>query len=363
MAALSISELEAVPLQPALTRVREALAANDDVIAATSGTTVKPRLVRLTADAVRASAEASLQALGGPGQWMLALPRTRIGGFAVLVRSLALPEHPPVSGLSDDGHFDPGSFLRAATTMTAERRYCSLVPVQLTQLLRYVGTLPESDRVFAERVLQRFDVLLVGGQRLAERDLAAARDLDLRVIRSYGSTETGSGCVYDGVPLAGTEVRLGDDNEILVASPSLAAEYVDDPELTAARFVEHDGLRWFRTRDIGSFSDGVLSVTGRADRAFTSGGVTVMLDAVEALVTEQLPSNGAVVLATQDETWGERAVLVLERAVSDEEFSNLCLRIKTTLGSAAVPIRRLVVEEIPRNHGGKPDYQAIKNFL
>ena len=64
------------------------------VVVETSGTTGRPKRVALSADAVLASAAASQSALGGPGQWLLALPVQYIAGINVLARSLAADVEP-----------------------------------------------------------------------------------------------------------------------------------------------------------------------------------------------------------------------------------------------------------------------------
>ncbi|MFF1478143.1 AMP-binding protein [Streptomyces sp. NPDC058301] len=68
-------------------------------VVGTSGSTSHPKGVLLSADALRASAEATHARLGGPGRWLLALPSHHVAGLQVVVRSLlALPSH-HVAGL------------------------------------------------------------------------------------------------------------------------------------------------------------------------------------------------------------------------------------------------------------------------
>ena len=74
-------------------------------------------------------------------------------------------------------------------------------------------------------------------------------------VATYGMTETGSGVVYDGIPLAGVEVRVA-DGELLVRGPMVAAEYRDGTPV-----VDADG--WLHTGDLGSVTDGVVSVVDR----------------------------------------------------------------------------------------------------
>ena len=82
------------------------------------------------------------------------------------------------------------------------------------------------------------------------------------MVATYGAAETAGGCVYDGVPLDGVAVALGDDGRIRIAGPTLFDGYDGDPALTAEALV--DG--WFLTSDAGRLDeDGRLEVLGRLD--------------------------------------------------------------------------------------------------
>jgi O-succinylbenzoic acid--CoA ligase len=74
-------------------RPEEPLESGADLVVATSGSTGRARAVLLSADAVRASAAATLERLGGPGSWLLTLPVSAIAGLQVLCRS-ALADRP-----------------------------------------------------------------------------------------------------------------------------------------------------------------------------------------------------------------------------------------------------------------------------
>ena len=98
----------------------------------TSGSTGEPKGVLLTAGALRHSAQATHDRLGGPGQWLLALPVTHVAGLTVLVRSLLARTRPEVLDLY--GGFDVGAFVaatarlrpgRAATTRRSCRPSCA----------------------------------------------------------------------------------------------------------------------------------------------------------------------------------------------------------------------------------------------
>ncbi|HSU09745.1 MAG TPA: AMP-binding protein, partial [Pseudonocardia sp.] len=240
----------ASPPPPASRHVRQAECApeplrNTDalggVLVATSGSTGSPRLVVLPPTALRASAEATATRLGGPGRWLLALPADHVAGVQVVVRALLAGAAPVVQDLR--AGFRSDGFAAATARLGPGRRYTSLVPTQLLRLLDAGGA--------ALDALLGYDAVLIGGAALDARLRARAEAAGVRVVATYGMTETAGGCVYDGVPLDGVQVRLDADGRIVLGGPTLAAGYLDDPDATDAAFAEHDGRREFRTGDLG----------------------------------------------------------------------------------------------------------------
>jgi len=317
------------------------------LVVETSGSSGRPKRVALSADALLANAAGSEAALGR-GQWVLALPTHYIAGLNVLARSLVADLDPVAVG---GAHFTAAGFLAAAERMIVPERYVALVPAQLATLL-------EDPRAAA--VLAGFRAVLVGGQATPAALLDRARAAGVRVVRSYGSSETSGGCVYDGQPVGQAEVRIEPDGaggagEVWLGGPSLAEGYLGDPALTAERFVVADGRRWFRTADAGRLDGERLVVTGRRDDVIVSGGVKVALGAVERAVQAVYPD--AVVVGAPDPRWGERPV-AFTAAVEDAERDAEAIAAAAELGVAARPrIRHLAA--LPTLPSGKPDRRAL----
>lgn len=312
------------------------------VVVETSGSTGRPRRVALSADALLANAGASESALGPPGEWVLALPTHYIAGINVLTRAFAAGTDPVAV---PPGPFTAAGFLDAATRLELPDRYIALVPAQLDVLLA-------DERAAA--TLRGFRAVLVGGQRTPDRLLAAARSAGVRVVRSYGSSETAGGCVYDGRPIGRTQLRIV-DGEVWIGGPSLAEGYLGDPDLTAERFLLADGERWFRTADAGALEDGILTVTGRRDDVVISGGVKVALGEVERVLREQPGFADAVVVRGPHPRWGETPVAFTS---GDADAAPALAAVAIALGKPARPdIRR--VAAIPTLPSGKPDRQAL----
>jgi len=315
----------------------------DDValIVESSGSTGTPKRLTLSGAALLASARAADSRLGGPGQWLLALPISYIAGSNVLVRSLVAETQPVM--LNTQLPFTADAFSHAAGMMKGERRYVSLVPIQLQRLLNSA----ESDQLLLFR-LRRFDAILVGGQAIDDKLLRQAAEFGLKIVRSYGSAETAGGCCYDGVPLDGVAVRISNDGLIQISGPTLALDVADA-----------DG--WYTTNDLGQIDEGILRVTGRANRVINSGGLKVALDSIEDAVRAIGGVNDVAALAVSDAEWGERAAVVYTG--SPEVADYIAADALAQLGPAAKPVRVIRVDQIPRLTSGKPDYLLLAKQL
>ncbi len=201
-----------------------------DLILRTSGsTTGTGRLVAMSARALVASARATHARLDGPGRWVLALPSHHVAGLQVLVRAAVAGT--AVVVVDCRRGFSPQALaeaVRAAGESGALPVYTSLVPAQLHAVLA-----AGQERWAAE--LGRAARVLVGGAAADPDLLASARQVGLRVVTTYGMSETGGGCVYDGVPLDGVTVRIEDPGpdgvgRIVLAGPVLAEGYAESTE-------------------------------------------------------------------------------------------------------------------------------------
>lgn len=318
------------------------------VVVETSGSTGTGKRVALSSEALLAGAAAADAALGGPGGWVLALPTHYIAGLNVLTRSITAGTAPVVVA---PGHFDAGAFADAADRLVtgpgAPRRYTSLVPVQLARVL---------DDERATRALAGFDAVLVGGQATPAPLRDRARAAGVRIVTTYGASETSGGCVYDGVPFGTVRTELV-DGELFLSGPMLAEGYLDDPDRTAATFTERDGHRWYRTGDAAEVVDGVVRVLGRLDDVVISGGEKVPLGAVERIVRGLDGQEGAVVTRRASGEWGEVPVVVTDRPL---DLDVVRAAVGDALGRAARPADVVVVERLPMLASGKPDRRAIR---
>lgn len=304
------------------------------LVVRTSGSTGHPKDVVLSHGAILASARATLERLGGPGQWISALPPTAVGGLQVLVRSILAGERPVFA----DEH---PSIPDAVAAMTGPRRYASFVPTQLFRLLA-------SDDAAA---LADLDAILLGGAAAPAELLARARELGITVVRTYGMSETSGGCVYDGMPLDGVRMRIGDGGIVELAGPMLFDGYASEPRTG----------EWFRTSDLGEIgTDGRLRVLGRADDMVVSGGVNVPLPAVEEAV-RALPSvQDVAVVGVPDEEWGTRVVAAVVGVTELDTVRDAV--VAAGHPRAWAPRQLLTLDELPLLPGGKIDRLALRRL-
>lgn len=297
----------------------------DAVVVATSGSSGEPKGVVLTRDAVNASAVAVMSRLGiGQGdKWFACLPPGHIGGLSVVLRSLVTGT-PFVTAPS----FSPEAYEGAARLGAT---LVSLVPTALARV---------------DASLYRWIVL--GGSRPPD-------DRPANCVATYGMTETGSGVVYDGVPLPGVGIEVR-DGIIHVRGPMLMRTYRHGPG-------PFDAQGWLRTGDIGAVGpDGRLSVHGREGDLIITGGENVWPEAVEAVVATHPHVADCCVVGVDDPEWGS-AVHVFVVASGDVSLAGLRDHVKQSLPAHCAPKALHVVKSIPRTALGKPQRGELVSSL
>ena len=158
------------------------------------------------------------------------------------------------------------------------RRFCRKYGLPITEgSFAFLDPIvwPILERLVSKTLLNQFGgqlrIAISGGAALNSKVAKAFCGLGLPIIQGYGMTESspiiaGNSLSYNhpstvGKPLPQTQVRLGEDNEIQVSSPSVMKGYWNRPQATREAFTE-DG--WLKTGDVGEFdSEGFLRIVGR----------------------------------------------------------------------------------------------------
>ena len=315
----------------------------DALVVATSGTTGEPKGVVLTMAAVEASARATTSRLGVDPErhrWLACLPLNHVGGLSVVTRSLLTGT--PCTVL-------PGFEAGVVGSEAGPDVFVSLVATAL-------------QRVGAAGA--RFHTVVLGGS-------APPAELAANVVTTYGMTETGSGVVYDGVPLAGVEVSVGarrvsvegatvsDEgatvsveggrSEIRVRCPMLLRCYRDGTVP-----LDQDG--WFATGDVGRFGpDGRLHVEGRLSDLIISGGENIWPSSVEAALLGHRGVAEVAVAGVPDPEWGQRVVawVVPSDPANPPALDELVALVSERVAPFAAPKQVVSVDSLPRTSIGK----------
>jgi O-succinylbenzoic acid--CoA ligase len=230
------------------------------------------------------------------------------------------------------------------------RHYTSLVPTQLRRLLD------------AGADLTSYDAVLVGGAALSPTLHAAAVDAGVRVVTTYGMSETCGGCVYDGEPLDGVTVRLRDDGRVELGGAVVFAGYRLRPDLTAEALVDGRHV----TQDLGRWlPDGRLEVLGRADDVVVTGGVNVPAAMVERVLGGHPGVAACAVVGRPDAEWGERVVAVVQPTdwSAQPDVESLRSFAADALEPAALPREVVLLGLLPVLASGKPDKVAVRTLL
>lgn len=289
----------------------------DAVVVATSGTTGAPKGVVLTHDAVRASAQATSERLNvsASDTWLACLPVSHVGGLSVVLRSLVMG-----TPLITTSQFSVEAYNNAAHSGA------TLVSLVSTALQRVDPSL--------------YRTIVLGGAK-------PPRDRPANTVTTYGMTETGSGVVYDGIPLSGVEIEVR-DSVVFLRAPMLLRSYRDGTiPLTT------DG--WFRTGDVGSFTNGIVSIEGREGDLIITGGENVWPDSVEEILRTHPLVEDACVAGVANNEWGQQVTSwIVPKGGSTISLDEIRDYVKQFLPAHCAPREVITVHSIPRTALGKP---------
>jgi amino acid adenylation domain-containing protein len=214
-------------------------------------------------------------------------------------------------------------------------------------------------------------LLVVGGEKAlgpsyrAWRRVAGERS---RWINAYGPTETTCmSTFYEasgdedrdppiGRPLRGTTVAVI-DGELLIGGLGLARGYLNAPELTAERFVQHGSERMYRTGDlVRELPGGDLDYLGRVDEQVKIRGFRIETGEVEAALVRH-PGVAEAVVVARDDSPGDRHLVayVVGGAGAGELRSHLAARLPAHM----VPPAYVTLDALPLTPNGKVDRDGL----
>ena len=269
----------------------------------TSGSTSKPKALAHDLHAHLASASGSNinLPLGVGDRWLLALPLHHVSGLSVLFRCCSAGAQIVVPDARE-------SLSQAIDRLRPS--HISLVPTQLKQLRQESQTPPASLRA----------VLLGGSSWPVALVKDAVRD-GWPILTTYGLSEMASQVTTThattkeehlgtaGRTLSGRELMVSDSGEILVRGETLFRGYVSGNQLR----LPLDDRGWFHTGDLGQMDQaGYLTVDGRRDNMFISGGENIYPEEIESRLLEIDSVRHAIVVAVPDSRFGQRPVAFVD---------------------------------------------------
>ncbi len=300
----------------------EKVADGEAVVIATSGTTGMAKGVVLTHQAIEASAKATSARLGITKDdcWFACLPPSHIGGLSVILRSIIM-----------------GTKFITAPSFTVEA-YNEAASKGATVVSLVSTAMQQVDTSL-------YRTIVLGGAK-------APLHRPSNSVVTYGLTESGSGVVYNGLPLDEVEIEIR-DGIIFLRAPMLLRSYRDGTTPLV------NG--WLRTGDHGYIAaDGLLHVDGREGDLIVSGGENVWPEQVETRLSAMTEVRDVCVAGVPDNKWGHAVhafvVLNADMKLSIEEVREW---VKETLPAFSAPQALHVVAEIPRTALGKPQRHIL----
>lgn len=253
---------------------------------------------------------------------------------------------------------------------------------------------------FNENTLPEMTTFLFCGEVLTNK---TARELQKRfpraeVINTYGPTESTVAVtevlitedmanaerpLSIGYDKPGTKIFIMDDKytypglpegekgEIVIAGNTVAAGYLNQPELTNDKFFKlstPEGDMWaYKTGDEGFKEKELLYYCGRMDFQLKLNGYRIELGDIESNILEMQDVTYCVVLPIEKrgEVKGLAAFVTLDHEVEDEfEYSQMVRKyLAEKLPHYMIPKKCVVLEEMPMTNNGKADRRALKEML
>lgn len=308
----------------------------------TSGSTGLPKAAVHTCGAHLASAEGvlALMPYGEDDDWLLSLPLFHVSGQGILWRwlqagaRLTVREKQPLE-----------QALQGCT-------HASLVPTQLWRLLN------THQRIALKAVL-------LGGAAIPVELTQQARAQGISTFCGYGLTEFASTvCAKeaDGEPdvgsaLPGREVQVV-NGEVWIKAQSIASGYWRDGALLP--LTNSEG--WFATRDRGELHDGRLTILGRMDNLFFSGGEGIQPESLERIIATHPHISQVFIVPLNDAEFGQRPVAVVE-CEPGTDITRLPEWVQGKLARFEQPVHWLVLPAELKNGGIKISRQALKQWV
>ncbi len=277
-------------------------------------------------------------------RWLLSLPLYHVSGMGILFRNF----------LAGTTIVIPDEKSLSQTIKQYSITHLSLVTTQLQELLKSSQKFPTLKAV------------LLGGSAIPEALLTNALKKKLPIYISYGLTETASQVATSSKLksvaqrqaniLKYRQVKITKSDEICIKGKVLFLGYLINRKLM--RPFDHQG--WFHTGDLGLLNKKLLTVTGRKDNMFISGGENIQPEEIEKHLLMINDIQAAVVIPVPDKQFGFRPLAFLKS--SKISSSKIIKLLKMKLPQYKIPVQFLPwPKQLPA--GIKINRQDFKKYL
>lgn len=230
--------------------------------------------------------------------------------------------------------------------------------------------------------LNNVKILMVGGEAFPDALLQQLNKFEkLKVFNMYGPTETTIwSCISEvtgrreadiGKPVANTQVYLLDDDlnevsegeygEICIGGDGLAKGYQKRNELTEQAFITRNGIRLYRTGDVGIVKKNRLFCCGRIDNQVKYHGVRIELEEIEAHLLKVSQVDMAIAALCKNRI-GSNSLTAFYVADNDISYVEFYEQLKETLPSYMMPTYFIRVPFFFCTSSGKADRKRIVNM-
>lgn len=219
--------------------------------------------------------------------------------------------------------------------------------------------------------IENGNIFPTAGAPLSDTIVEFLHTCGINIVVGYGLSETTATVTcypslgYEigtvGTVMPRIQIKLGNENEVLVKGPTVMAGYFNKPEETAAAFTE-DG--WFRTGDAGKIDDtGALVLTERLKDLFkTSNGKYIAPQAIESRLGEDEYIEQVAVIGDQRKYVTAIIIPAFEALKEYARKKHIQYKSLVDLVNNS-EIRRLIQERIDKLQNGFANYEKVKKFV